>query len=232
MDYTQLTGSSSTPGSIARWINYSQVQGDAPEIVIEAESWIYRRLRHWKMLTPPTAGSLTVGQDYLTNPADMLEPFLLVTTGQYFQEIVQKPMQEVVANWAYTGTGTTRVQQQPLMFAFNQAQMQFDSPPDQAYTYAFIYYQQPEPLSVSITNFLTQTYPRLLRCACMAAACEFAKDNGQGQYDRTYWDQLAQDEIDKAQAESDRARRGTVAGAILIGGGVASNFPGYVTGYG
>jgi hypothetical protein len=66
----------------------------------------------------------------------------------------------------------------------------------------------------------------------MAAACEFAKDNGQGQYDRTYWDQLAQDEIDKAQAESDRARRGTVAGAILIGGGVASNFPGYVTGYG
>jgi hypothetical protein len=232
MDYTQLTGSSSTPGSIARWINYSQVQGDAPEIVIEAESWIYRRLRHWKMLTPPTAGSLTVGQDYLTNPADMLEPFLLVTTGQYFQEIVQKPMQEVVANWAYTGTGNTRVQQQPLMFAFNQDQMQFDSPPDQAYTYAFIYYQQPEPLSVSITNFLTQTYPRLLRCACMAAACEFAKDNGQGQYDRTYWDQLAQDEIDKAQAESDRARRGTVAGAILIGGGVASNFPGYVTGYG
>ena len=231
MDYGMLVGAQGAPGSISRWINYGPVQQEAPEIVVEAESWVYRRLRHWKMLTPPVTGNLTIGQDFLPNPADMLEPFLLVTTGQFFQEITQKPMQEVIANWAFTGTGVTRVQQQPLMFAFDQSAMRFDSPPDQAYAYAFIYYQQPQPLSVTNTNFLTQTYPRLMRLTCMAAACEFAKDSGQGQYDRTYWDQLAQDEIDKAQAESDRARRGTVAGAIMVGGGIASNFPAYVTGW-
>lgn len=231
MDYAQLIAPQQSPGSIATWVNSSTIVNDAPEIVLEAESWIYRRLRHWKMLTPPVFGTLTIGQPYLPIPADMLEPFLLCTTGQYFQEIVQKPMQEVVANWAFTGTATTRVQQQPLMFSFNQSNMMFDSPPDQAYNYALIYYQQLAPLAVSNMNFLTQTYPRLMRCTCMAAACEWMKDSGQGSYDRTYWDQLAQDEIDKAQAESDRARRGTVAGAIIVGGGIASNFPGYVTGY-
>lgn len=231
MDYAQLTADNNTPGSIARWVNSSTMTADTPEIVLEAESWVYRRLRHWKMLTPPVTGTLIIGNDFLPNPADMLEPFLLVTTGQYFGEIVQKPMQEVVASWAYTGQGTTRVRQQPLLFAFDQTAMRFDSPPDQAYAYALIYYQQLAPLSVTNTNFLTQTYPRLMRCSCMAAACEWMKDSGQGNFDRTYWDTLAQDEIDKAQAESDRARRGTVAGAIIIGGGISSNFPAYVSGW-
>ncbi len=230
MDYTQLTGSNTTYGSIANWINSSQLVGAAPEIVLEAESWIYRRLRHWKMLTMPTFGSFTIGQDYITNPSDILEPFLLWTTGNYFQIMPMKTPQEVICNWSYNGDGT-RTQQQPLMYWMNQTALSFDSPPDQAYGYALIYFQQPAPLATTITNFLTATYPRLVRCACMTAACEYAKDVGQGNIDRTYWEQAAQDEIDKAQAESDRSKRATVAGAVLIGGGVASNFPSYVTGY-
>lgn len=225
-----LTGSASTPGSIARWVNYSQVVGDAPEIIVEAESWVYRRLRHWKMLTVPTLGTFTIGQDYIASPADLLEPFLLWTTQNYFQFMPMKTPQEVIANWSYNGNGS-RTQQQPLMFYQDQTALRFDSPPDQAYAYALIYFQQPAPLSETSTNFLTQTYPRLMRLACMTAACEFAKDAGQGNFDRTYWEQLALDEIDRAQAESDRAKRATVAGAVLIGGGVSSNFPSYVNGY-
>lgn len=230
MDYNQLVAGKGVPGSISTWVNDSRIPNDTPEIVLEAESWIYRRLRHWKMLTTPIAGTLVIGQDNIPNPADMLEPFFLVITGQFQQTIVQKTPQEVILNWAYDGNGN-RVQQQPIMFYFDQANLNFDSPPDQAYPYAFVYFQQPAPLAQSISNFLTQTYPRLMRCACMAAATEWMKDSGQGTFDRTYWDQLAMDEIEKAQMESDRAKRGTVAGAVLIGGGVATNFPGYVTGY-
>jgi hypothetical protein len=160
----------------------------------------------------------------------MLEPAMLLTTGQYFQIMPQKPYQDVVANWTYDGSGN-RVKQQPLMYYFDSTYLQFDSPPDLTYTYAFLYFQQPAPLSQSITNFITQYYPRLMRLCCMAAASEWAKDSGVGNYDRTYWDQLAQDEIDKAQEESDRARRATEAGMIIQGGGVASNFPAYVTGW-
>lgn len=232
MDYSQLVSGTTTPGSIARWINSSQVQGDAPEIVTEAESWIYRRLRHFKMQSDPVAGTMTIGQDYVTSPADLLEPMLLWTNGQYFSILTQKPVQEVIANWAYTGTGTTRSPQQPMLYYQGADTLRFDSPPNIAYTYNLIYFKQPAALSSTNTNFLTITYPRLLRCACMAAASEFVKDSGQGNFDRTYWDQLAQDEIDKAQVESDRAKRGTIAGMMLIGGGGGSGlFPSYATGY-
>lgn len=229
MDYAQLTGSKGTPGSIPTWVNDSRIPNDVPEIVLEAESWIYRRLRHWKMLTAPNPGTLTIGQDFIAIPADCLEPFQMWTTGNYQQAIIQKTPQEVVANWAFDGSGS-RVLQQPMMFYFNQSNIYFDSPPDQAYAYVLQYYQQLAPLASTNTNFLTQTYPRLVRCACMAAAVEWMKDSGQGQFDRTYWDTLAQEEIEKAQAESDRARRGTVAGPILIGGGI-SGFPAHSVGY-
>lgn len=201
-----------------------------PEIVLEAESWVYRRLRHWRMLTTPIPGAMVTGQAYFAIPPDCLEPFVLMTTGNWQQFIIQKTPQEVLLNWAYDGNGN-RVLQQPQMYYFDQVNINFDSPPDMAYAYVLLYYQQPMPLAVTISNFLTTTYPRLLRCACMAAACEWEKDSGQGQFDRTYWDTLAQEEIDKAQAESDRARRGVVAGAVLIGGGVTTNFPAYTNGY-
>lgn len=232
MDYTQLTASQTTPGSIARWISSSQIQNDTPEIVVEAESWIYRRLRHWKMLTDPIDGTMTIGQDYITSPSDLLEPFLLWTTGSFQALIVQKPAQDVIASWQYTGSSTTRVQQQPQIYYQGATTLRFDSPPDQAYDYNIVYFKQPASLASTNTNFLTDTYPRLLRCACMAAACEWMKDSGQGNFDRTYWDQLTQDEIDKAQAESDRAKRGTVAGMILIGGAnYGANYSAYSVGY-
>ena len=232
MDYNMLVADSNTAGSVGSWINNSIVQPQVPEIIVEAESWIYRRLRHWKMLTPPTSGTITIGQAYITTPTDLLEPFLLWTTGNYFQFLIMKTPQDVVSAWSYNQDGTTRTQQQPQLYYQDSTYLQFDSPPDQAYAYNLIYFQQPAPLSVSNpTNFITSTYPRLMRCACTAAACEWAKDSGQGNFDRTYWDQMAQDEIDKAQAESDRAKRATVAGMQLIGGGAAANFPAYVTGY-
>lgn len=232
MDYTQLVSAQGVPGSLCTWVNSSTMQGDTPEIVLEAESWIYRRLRHFKMLTDPLDGTMTVGQDYIACPADLLEPFLLWTTGQYQQFLTQVTPQQLIANWQYTGQGNARVQQQPMLYYQGETTLRFDSPPNLAYDYNLIYFQQPAPLATTNTNFLTQTYPRLVRVACMAQAAEWMKDSGQGNYDRTYWDTLAQDEIDKAQAESDRAKRGTVAGMILIGGGgYAGQYPGLVVGY-
>lgn len=221
MDWTTLTSAKSVAGSIAAWINHSQIQAEAANIVAEAESWIYRRLRHWKMLTAPVTGTLTIGSDQLAIPSDCLEPFFLCTTGIYFQEIDQKPMEEVVRAWSYDSAGA-RVQAQPVIYSFTQSNIQFDSPPDQAYAYALIYYQQPAALSGSnTTNFLTSTYPRMLRAACMAQAAEWAKDAGMGNYDRTYWDGIAENEIAQAQVESDRARRAEKAAAVFSGGGNA-----------
>ena len=223
MDWVSLTGSTGTAGAISRWMNNSSITigsaGDADGILQEAQDWIYRRLRHWRMLTPPTTGTLTSGSDALTLPSDCLEPDFLVLTGTSFYRLRQKPMQEVIMSWAFDGNGN-RIQQQPTIYYFDQAAIRFDSVADQPYPYALTYYQQPAVLSATnTTNFLTQYCQRLVRCACMVGAAEWAKDSGTGNYDRTYWEQAATDELDTVQRESDRARRATEAGAVMIGGG-------------
>ena len=59
-----------------------------------------------------------------------------------------------------------RMQQQPLIYYFDQAAFRFDSPADQAYPYALIYYQQPAMLAAANdTNFLTSYCQLLLRAA-------------------------------------------------------------------
>lgn len=229
MDWVTLTSSSQTAGSVANWMNNSTITigagGVADLILQEAQDWIYRGLRHWRMLTPPLAGTFTVGDDYLSLPSDILEPDTLVITGTQQARLMQKPMQDVIAAWAYDGNGN-RIEQQPTIYYFDQAALRFDSPADQAYPYALIYYQQPATLSGSnTTNFLTQYCQRLVRCACMAMAAEWSKDSGVGNYDRTYWDQAAQAELNRVQAESDRARRATVAGTVFIGDGAGGEPP-------
>ena len=214
MNYATLVGSQATAGSIANWMQDTAIVASAPAIVEEAESWIYRRLRHWKMLTS-AIGTLTVGQAFLGVPTDLIEPALLTITGIYQAEIEQRTKEDVIANIAYDGTGA-RVQQQPMMYYQDQTNFNFDNPPDQAYPYLLNYYQQPVALATSNTNFLTTFYQRALRSVLMAIACEFKHDVGQGQLDRTYWLQVAEGEIQRIQMESDKAIRSIHAGSIVL----------------
>jgi hypothetical protein len=217
VDWTTLTGAKSVPGSLASWANNSTIQTSTPMIIEEAESWIYRGLRHWKMLVPPVVGVLTVGSDLLAIPSDMLEVKNLYLTGNYYGKLTQKDEETVMASWSYDSS-QVRVSQTPRIYYFNQSSIQFDSPADQAYAYALTYFQQPAALSASnTTNFLTSTYQRLVRCACMIGVAEWAKESGQGSFDRTYWIQEAMGELAKAQMESDRAKRATSEGVIFLG---------------
>jgi len=211
-----LTGTTNTAGAIARWLNKSTLTsgtgGDADLILQEALGWIFSRLRHWKMLTPPQNGTMVVGNDQIAVPADMLEPDFIMIAGLvngnfYQQELQQKPINTVYRAWAFDGTGA-RIQQTPVIYSFNESFIQLDQQPDLAYPYVITYYQLPAALSNSNpTNFLTDFYPRLLRTTCMMMGAEWAKESNQGQYDRTYWAQQSEDELMQAQAQSDRARR-------------------------
>lgn len=215
MDYNSLVGSTTTAGSVAQWINHSSAQAAAPTILAEAESFIYRRLRHWKM-TSETTGAFVIGNDYLTLPTDYLEDRTLYITGVNFGRLRRKTLETVKAGYQYDGTGT-RVNQRPNIFYNNATQFKFDSPSDQTYPYELVYYAQPAALSVSnTTNFLTILYPELVRQAVMVGAAEFMKDIGQGTYDRTYWVQKVAESIVTAQTESDRAQRSMEEGALIL----------------
>lgn len=232
LTWSALTGTSSTPGAIARWLNKSTLGsgalGDADLILQEAMGWIATRLRHWQMLTMPLSKTMVVGQDTIAVPSDMLEPDLIMITGNapdgnlYQQALVQKQPNDIYMSWSYDGTGA-RVQQTPKLYSFNMTSIQMDCPPDLAYPYVFTYYQRIPLLSgTNPTNFLTNLYPRLLRCTCMMMGAEWTKENMQGNFDRTYWEQAAAAELMEAQAQSDRARRASVN---------APTFPGTMPGY-
>jgi hypothetical protein len=233
LTWSILTGANTVPGSISNWLSKASLSsgpdGVADYVLGEAESWIYRRLRHWKMLTPPQAITLTQGLDTLDISSfdGFLEPmdfWYLNNGGPYW--MVQKDATQVYQSWSYN-SDNSRQQNPPVIYSFNQTYIQFDSPADQTYPGYLTYYKQPAALSsTNQTNFLTELYARLIRAACMASACEWAKDNGQGNFDRTYWDQIALEEIERAKAESDRARRGTINAGVMIGG-ADSGFPTY-----
>lgn len=231
MNWTSLTGATSVPGSISRWVNKSTLtsgpDGDADLILQEALGSIFGKLRHWQMLTPPTSGTMVVGADQIAVPADLVESdFFMLTGAQYQSVLIQKTPNEVYARWGYDSTGA-RVRQTPLIYSFNQAYFQLDSPPDLAYTYMYTYYQIPGVLSEdNQTNFLTAKYPRLIRTAVMMAAAEWTKENNQGQYDRTYWEGQLAAELALCQQQSDRARRGQVTG-IIFDGATDGPYPAY-----
>lgn len=215
--WNQLTGPKGTTGSVADWMNNSTIQPITDALIQEATAWIYSRLRHWRMKTPPISGALTLNSDNIAVPIDMIEPAVFRVVGNYARNMVQKPEESVLAAWQYDGSGN-RVPQQPRIYYFNQSYLAFDSPSDRAYPYILTYFQIPAALSNSNpTNFLTNFYPALLRCAIMSSAAEWAKDSGVGNYDRTYWEERTLNELAAAQADSDRAARAVVVGATFDG---------------
>lgn len=222
-----LTGTTNTPGSIARWLNKSALTagtgGDADIILAEAVNWIDTRLRHWKMLAPPSGGTMTAGGtgNLITLPTDMHEPDWFSIEGTASGTFYQQELRQVLPNdlyrrRAYDTTGA-RVQAMPLNYTFNKTYIELDSVPDIAYPYLISYYQHiPELTTGAPTNFLTDYYPRLLRCACMMTGVEYVKENVQGPYDRTYWEQQSILEIQAAQADGDSSRRGADMFAVVV----------------
>ncbi len=109
----------------------------------------------------------------------------------------------VQSRWQYDGNGD-RIQEIPQWWYVTGTAAKFDTLPDQDYPYHFSYYARPALLSgTNTTNFVTTDMPRLLRTACMLVAVEFEKEVGQGQFDRTYWQQQFDKQIATAQASSD-----------------------------
>ena len=186
-------------------------------------------------MQPPTIGTMTVGTDGIVPPSDILEPSYLMiipsATVTSRSILPQVTMQQVLQWWQFDGSGN-RVQTIPRCYYFNATTIQFDSQPDQAYQYALMYYQQPAALGAeNTTNFITQYYPRLLRCAVMMGACEWIKDSGQGGNSKDYCEQQYSAEIVKAQQESDRAHRAIEVGPILYDSNISNSGYGYGAGY-
>lgn len=202
MDYDSLIAAKTTAGSIKRWANSDAI--DATTILQEAQALIYRNLRVRQMIAAPVTGTLTIGQETLTLPSDFLDPIWFGYTGStYAGKIDLKTADEVESARVYLADDTLQTGKPTIYYIRNDV-AQFSRRIDVAYPYRLIHYKKPADLATGAgaTNFLTDRMPRLLRCACMAAASEFLKKTD----DMTWWTARMNEEIALENQAGDRYR--------------------------
>ena len=199
--YATLIGAKTTAGSIARWANSDAI--DADTILTEAQALIYRELRVRQMIATPATGTMSVGVETLTLPTDFLDPIWFGYTGAtYADKIDLKTVDEVENDRAYAADDTLQTGK-PTIYYVRDGYAQFSRQIDIAYPYRLVYYKRPAALgSLNTTNFLTETMPRLLRAACLAAASEFLKKAD----DKAWWTERMAEEIARENQAGDRYR--------------------------
>lgn len=196
--WTVLTGSKDTEGSIANWVNRSDLP--TTNILLEAEAWIYQHLRVREMITRTTLTVAAAAQS-VALPDDFLDPITWTIYGDSYplDYMSEDKLQESRDPDGVLVTGA------PNQWAIIGSTIYVNCLCSTAQTGIFMYYARPAALSVSNeTNFLTTKYPTLLRHACMAFAYEHMKDTGRAQQ----WMQTATLKLAEAKATADLVRRG------------------------
>lgn len=174
MDYTTLIADKNTAGSIARWVNYGQL--DVTQILEEAQLLIYQTLRVREMKVVGATIAVATGDLNVSLPSDFLDP-INFRDNQNNRLLLKD--EKSVLNARSLDTSGAWSQSAPYWYAIGSSTIEFDCAiaSTSAGNYLFEYYGKPALLGVSnTTNFLTSRYPTLLRTACLAQAADFMKN--------------------------------------------------------
>lgn len=174
MDYTTLVGTKSTPGSVANWLNRSDLP--VAEILSEAEAFIYERMRVREMQAVATL-TFAAGTSSADLPGNFLDPISYLPHGWgqpllYVHEETLRPSRDEDGNLFKSPT--------PSRWTVIGETAHVDVELEGDFSGQLMYYARPIALSASNTvNWLTLRYPRLLRTVCMGIGYEHMKDHGQ-----------------------------------------------------
>ena len=223
MNYNDLIGPKSTPGSIANYANYGLAP--ATEVLLDAQAIIYQGLRVREMRVGPYPIPLAVNAIHAPLPPGFLDP---ISVHDCFLAplYIRDPESLLKRRFVVAQTGdfafpdfdpqdfsTTAGWQQgvPRFVAIFGEQLQFDVAANAPMIYWMIYYGTPVPLgpgnttpATTNTNFLTNRYPHILRAAVLAAAADFRKDDADYQRCMQRLTGLIQD----AKSKDDLVNRG------------------------
>jgi hypothetical protein len=189
MNYTTLTGTKDTEGSIKYFVRHSEVPSSY--ILERAQDAIYQLLRVREMLKR-SEGTILENDTTLAMPTDMLDPIAFGRRGEYQGRITildQEHFESRVgenpndSNNVYPGT--------PCFATYDQSYFYFDAKADRDYPYRLWYMQKPALLAVTSneTNFMTTRYGNILEAMCKHYAYEHRND-----------DNKAASELEKATA--------------------------------
>ena len=199
--FAVITGAKDTEGSIKNWLNDSTVP--ATNILIEAEAWIYERLRVREMLARSTSFQFDIATDSEALPSDFLDPvqYLPHNYGAplpyYHEEAFRAPRDEAGA--LFEGT--------PSRWTVIGTTAYVDVTCDANFAGVLMYYARPAALSSgNTTNFLTVRYPTLLRTVCTGLGFGFKKDEAR----KTSELQIAELALREAMKTNEMSRRGQI----------------------
>lgn len=199
INYTTLTGVKTTAGSIANWVNRSDLPTD--NILLEAEAWIYQNLRVREMVARDTAFQFDSAAQSEALPSGFLDPIAFTPHGYYepLPFVHEDKLEELRDADGALESGT------PSRWTIIGTTAYVDVSCSANFAGVLSYFKQPDALSGSNeTNFLTTRYPSLLRMACMAHAYEHMKDTPRA---REYF-QLAMVKMEEAMRTNEMFRRG------------------------
>ena len=172
-NYTTLTGTKATAGSVANWVNRSDLP--TTEIVTEAEAWIFERLRVREMITDEalTFTSATSSKALSSLAATFLDPIQFVPYQwadplEFVAETKFRPSRD--------SSGVLQSSSEPSLWTIIGATAHLDVLLSANFSGRMMYYARPAALSSTETNFLTVRYPTLLRYALMGKAYDHMKD--------------------------------------------------------
>lgn len=195
--YSTLTGAKSVQGSIANWVNRTDLP--VADILIEAEAHIYERLRVREMLAIETM-TFAVNTNSVALPTGFLDPieYRPYGWGDSLLYVAEMSLE------AHRDTAGALFSSTPSRWSIIGETAYVDVSCSSAFGGKLMFYKRPDPLSSSNeTNFLTIRYPSLLRNACMAKAFEHMKDWTAA----ASYIQMAEGKIEEASATNDLYRR-------------------------
>lgn len=174
--YTVLTGAKTVTGSIANWLNRSDLP--TANILLEAESLIYERLRVREM-TAREALTFSEGVQTVSLPTGFLDPisYTPYEWGGALPFVHEHSLDESRTSAGVLETGT------PSRWTIIGETAYADVLPTEDFAGLMLFYKRPTALSASNeTNWLTIRYPSLLRYACMAKGYEHMKSQEAASY--------------------------------------------------
>ena len=175
-NFTTLTGLKTVSGSIANWINRSDLP--VSETLTEAQALIYETLRVREMQARAVL-TFALSTQTASLPTGFLDPigYQPYEWGGDLSFVHENGLNEYRDSAGTLESGT------PSRWTVVGETAYVDVLPSAAFSGIILYYKSPTVLSVSNeTNFLTSRYPSLLRYACMAKAYEHGKSDMAANY--------------------------------------------------
>lgn len=209
MDYSTLIGTKATPGSIKDWVSSNRVDGSSvlktAQAVLFSGSFaggIMQALRVREMRKTATL-ALAIGDSSVALPTRFLDPILLRNV-TYDTVLKARSEDWIEGRRAYESGVLTSGE--PMFFSIYDGAFQFDVKADAVMSLRCLYYEKPEPLSLTNeTNFLTDRYPHLLQAACEMVAFNYLHDDQNMARPRGQLNEL----LIAVAAENELSRRGT-----------------------